>query len=84
MTEDDLNKTNQHLHSFSQFQPQQQNQQHIIAMHRNAVMSTQNVGEEAKIVVLKGSVAMVVRIFHPIMSGVRHLARFDATKPQRL
>ena len=76
MTEDDLNKTNQHLHSFSQFQPQQQNQQHIIAMHRNAVMSTQNVGEEAKIVVPKGSVAMVARIFHPIMSGARHLAMF--------
>ena len=35
-------------------------------------------GEEAKIVVPKGSVAMVARIFHPIMSGARHLAMFDA------
>ena len=35
MTEEDHNRANQHLHSFSQFQPQQQNQQHIIAMARS-------------------------------------------------
>jgi len=76
MIEEDHNRANQHLHSFSQFQPQQQNQQHIVAMHRGAVMSTQNVGEETKLVIPKDSVAMVARIFHPIMSGARHLAMF--------
>ena len=76
MTEEDHNRANQHLHSFSQFQLQQQNQQHIVAMHRSAVMSTQNVGEETKLVIPKDSVAMVARIFHPIMSGARHLAMF--------
>jgi len=59
---------------------QQLHQQHnqIIAINRggNIIDNKGGCVDEMKIAIPKDSVAMVASIFHPIMSGVRHLAMF--------